>query len=1293
MAPEQAADTSGGARTSDSRWRALLAHAADVTWTAEADATITWATWSLEGQLGWGLDEVTGRCAFDFVHPEDRPAFREAWQRLTSGTGQQVVLECRIARADGTWRWVRETLTDLRPDPSVGAVVGNVVDITDRRLEQRARERQESRTRAVFEQSHVPQATVDAAGRLSAVNAALCDLLGRRREELLGRAVTDLHHPDSPVVPGRSVADVLTGRQAVQVERLLLRPDGPPVPVLVDVTPLHDADGTPDGAVSIFHDLTALRDSERRRAEQEHLHGVLSARTSDLALVADPEGRIRYASSAAQHLFGYAVEDLLGRVGWELVHPDDVDAAKETYAQVVAGGGTRTMQLRVRAADGRWRWVEDTVSDLLGTSVGGLVCNLRDVTERVEAEQALRASEARYRTLVDTAEEGIWAVGTTGRTLYANARLADLLGLPLEEVYRRSVRELLEPAADADAAGLLHRAAHATERYEVRYRPPGGGERFFRVAAAPLPGADGTVEGSMALVSDVTETRRVEEVLRHAALHDALTGLPNRTLLTERLRHALAGPGRTGVVFLDLDDFKQVNDSRGHGTGDRLLLAVAERFAAVTGPRDTVGRFGGDEFLVVCEDTDEERAAAAARSLLDALAEPFEVAGEHLHVAASVGVAVSPPASAEDLLRYADIAMYAAKDEGRARVRLFDAALGEDVEQRYALAADLRAALAADELAVHLQPVLDLRSGQVVGVEALARWEHPVLGWVPPSRFVAVAEAHGLASELDRWALRRALREVARLLAQGALPAGAYVAVNLSARNLADPALEQAVVAEAAAAGLPAGQVVLEITESCLMEDAEEAADLLRRLRARGFGVAVDDFGTGYSSLAYLRDLPVTALKIDRSFVADIATSRDALSIVASILDLARAVDAAVIAEGVETRRQADLLQELGCPYGQGWLWSPALPPARVGGAWSWTRAAELPRGPGAGAAAGHRPGAALTGTAFPDFVTAAQEVLPLLRSRTGLRLWTLMRTAGDEQVVLAADDTPDSGYDVPPGTVLSWAGSLCTRMVEGLGPAIAPRVADAEAYALAPNRRELHVEAYVGLPLRERDGTLFGTLCGFDPAPQPEALRESEEFLVLQARLLATVLDLELDRDRQRRRAQRAEEDAARDPLTGLANRRAWDAAFEAEEARCRRYGHPAAVVVVDVNGLKEANDTRGHEAGDLLLRRCAEVLLAGSRETDLVARLGGDEFGVLVVETDRAGALARVCRTREALVSAGVGAAVGLGVRGGAGSLQAAWREADEAMYADKRAAAGRTGRPARGAGAAPGPVDPAR
>ena len=309
-----------------------------------------------------------------------------------------------------------------------------------------------------------------------------------------------------------------------------------------------------------------------------------------------------------------------------------------------------------------------------------------------------------------------------------------------------------------------------------------------------------------------------------------------------------------------------------------------------------------------------------------------------------------------------------------------------------------------------------------------------------------------------------------------------------------------------------------------------------------------------------------------------------------------------------------------------------------------------------------------LSGLPFQDFETASAEVLRMLQSRFGLGLWMVTRAIGSEQLVLAARTAPASGYPTMAGATLVWDGSLCFQMVAGHGPPVAPRVEDVAAYAEAASRHHVAIEAYVGVPLRQEDGALFGTLCGFDPAPQPESLRDAEPLLTLLARLLATVLRLELDHERERRRAERAEVDAGQDALTGLANRRAWDLALAAEETRCRRYGHPAAVLVLDLNDLKTVNDTHGHAAGDSLLRDCATVLAATARDTDLVARLGGDEFGLLAVETDADGGRAKLERIRNALQEEGIRAAAGLGVRRSDGDLVAAWREADHAMYADK-------------------------
>ena len=303
----------------------------------------------------------------------------------------------------------------------------------------------------------------------------------------------------------------------------------------------------------------------------------------------------------------------------------------------------------------------------------------------------------------------------------------------------------------------------------------------------------------------------------------------------------------------------------------------------------------------------------------------------------------------------------------------------------------------------------------------------------------------------------------------------------------------------------------------------------------------------------------------------------------------------------------------------------------------------------------------------FPDFSSAARSVLDQLQRQVGMRLWMVTRAAGEHQVVLQAQNAPE-GYDVSAGTVLSWSGSLCAAMVAGDGPHIAPRVADVPAFASAPNRRRASIEAYVGVPLLHPDGQLFGTLCGFDPEPQDDHLADAEDLVLLQARLLSTLLHLELSNDQLLRRAERAETAASTDVLTGAGNRRGWLAVMAAEESRCRRYGHPACVLALDLDALKLLNDTEGHAAGDQLLRRAAEVLRSALRSSDYVARVGGDEFAVLAVETDGQGGHREADRLRAELDLAGVGAAVGVAARAPDGSLEAAWHAADADMYRHK-------------------------
>ena len=452
-------------------------------------------------------------------------------------------------------------------------------------------------------------------------------------------------------------------------------------------------------------------------------------------------------------------------------------------------------------------------------------------------------------------------------------------------------------------------------------------ERWFTVRIAALPVAGG--QGALVSHSDVSLLRRTEDELRHQAHHDALTGLPNRVLLTSRLDSALADARRRGthvaVAFLDLDHFKRVNDSLGHAVGDALLVQVAARLRGTVRDGDTLARYAGDEFITVWVGLwSPEEAWPLGHRLSAALDQDFEVAGRAVSVRASVGIAVARSGqTGDDLLLAADAAMYDLKRHRRGGVRVFSSEMHLDLVDRLATELDLRAALEHDQLVLHYQPVIDLATGRPVGVEALARWAHPRRGLVGPDQFIQVAEDCGLIVPLGRWALHRACQDAAD--ATGPL-AGLDVAVNLSARQLADPDLNEHVREALSASGLEPGRLVLEVTESAVVEDELAAALALEELAALGVGVALDDFGTGWSSLLCLRRWPISILKIDRAFVAGLGSNSDDDAICASVVSLAQAVGATCIAEGVETVEQYAALRGFGGSFGQGFLWSPAVP-------------------------------------------------------------------------------------------------------------------------------------------------------------------------------------------------------------------------------------------------------------------------------------------------------------------------------------------------------------------------------
>jgi diguanylate cyclase (GGDEF)-like protein/PAS domain S-box-containing protein len=559
-----------------------------------------------------------------------------------------------------------------------------------------------------------------------------------------------------------------------------------------------------------------------------------------------------------------------------------------------------------------------------------------DVIARKRTEKALQESEQRFRQLVAMSSDWYWEQDKDLRFTTITGGFAGKTGVSLGRLMGKTRWEYIPGLADS-AEGRAHIAlveAHQPfHDFEYLAVDDHGVSRWFCINGQPVFDEEGRFDGYRGTGSDITERKLTEQRVHHVAQHDVLTGLPNRSLLQDRLGQAISYATRSGhpvwVMLIDLDRFKFVNDSMGHKAGDVLLVTVAARLRSSLRDSDTVARLSGDEFVVILSEHQDQRLAPdIVQRVMDSVAQPVMLGTKEFFVTCSVGVAVYPSegTAADSLIEHADIAMYRAKKLGRNNFQFYTPAMNEESLERVRIEGALRNALERGEFVLHYQPQVELASGEIVGMEALIRWEHPELGMVPPARFVGVAEETGLIVPIGAWVMRTACAQN-KAWQEAGLPR-LRVAVNLSARQFGAPGLVESIERVLADTGLEPGCLEIELTESLFMSDVTPAVELLHRMKALGVNLSIDDFGTGYSSLSYLSRFPIDVLKIDRSFVADITHDANDAAIVTSIIALAHNLKLSVIAEGVETAEQLAYLRDHGCDEMQGYYFSAPLPAA-----------------------------------------------------------------------------------------------------------------------------------------------------------------------------------------------------------------------------------------------------------------------------------------------------------------------------------------------------------------------------
>jgi len=933
--------------------RAILEHTLDLITILTPRGVIRYQSHSVKAILGYDPVELLDEDLARLVHPDDVVRARRlltdaAAAPASSSLALGPSIELRMRHRDGSYRVLEGVCHNLLSDPRVAGLLVEARDITRRReAEDRLRRSQERLQRILDATDDVIWEWDLSLNRLS---------LSGRLEAHLGLP------PGAAPATWEQLVEIVHAEDRSRLAEALRGHLDFGVPFNLDVRLRSDAvgfgaflvrgevirgpSGQPVWMSGAMTDITVRRRAEEALRRAEEQRRVLLENLSDGVVACDAAGTLTLFNRAARDWHGHdaaplgpeawpARYDLCESDGTTPLVPEDVPLARAFRGETV-----RDARMAIAVPGRPVRHVLSSGGPLLTPDgvMAGAVVVMRDVTAAREAEEALRRSEERYALAVRAANDGVWDWDLATGSVYLSTRWKSMLGYADGDVGDRLEDWLAcvhpDDAADVSAALDAHLGDGASPlEVEHRMRCRDGSTRWVLCRGLAVRDAAGRATRMAGSLTDVSERRRVEEQLTHAALHDVLTGLPNRALFVDRVTQALKRRRRAGVpplavLFLDVDRFKLVNDSLGHMTGDALLSALAGRVSACVRPGDTVSRFGGDEFTVLLDPVlGPDHAEQVAARIERALAEPFPVKGTQVFATVSIGMSLSGSAddTPDDLLRHADMALYRAKSAGRARHEVFHGAEEAEAQGRLRLETDLRRAIEARQFELFYQPIVRVADGSIVGLEALIRWRHPARGLVAPVEFIGAAEETGAIVPISRWVLETACRQLATWSRRFGDRPPLTMAVNVSPRHVHDGTLPADVARALDATGLRPGCLHLELTEGIVLDPGERTVASLRKLDESGVEIHIDDFGMGHASFGYLKTLPVHGLKVDRSFIENLVGGSKDLKIVRGILGLARSLGLPVTAEGVERPDQLHVLAELRCERAQGHLFSVPL--------------------------------------------------------------------------------------------------------------------------------------------------------------------------------------------------------------------------------------------------------------------------------------------------------------------------------------------------------------------------------